>query len=117
MAALRSRRVPGQVGVAAPPTGASFAPGRPGAAAPISASLQAPHAPQPPRRTPCRLLTGAARGAQELQGLDDRRNMYLQSLQNRASQRQAAPMSNTLLELQQRQAVGEKLQTLQGPGH
>mmetsp|Transcript_64652 Transcript_64652/g.154546 ORF Transcript_64652/g.154546 Transcript_64652/m.154546 type:complete len:109 (-) Transcript_64652:43-369(-) len=80
-----------QVGVAQPPTG-GVVPGKGNKAmAPVSASLQ------------------------ELQGLDDRRNMYLQSLQNKApANRQAAPVSNTLLELQQRQAVGTRLQNLQG---
>jgi hypothetical protein len=40
---------------------------------------------------------------QELQGLDERRNKYLESLANRDRIKQAAPISNTLAELQERQ--------------
>lgn len=53
--------------------------GRGGATAPISASLQ------------------------ELQGLDDRRNKYLESLSTKDRAKQSAPVSNTLQELQDRQ--------------
>jgi len=72
------------VGAPAPPSGAVGL-GKQGAgqAAPMSASLQ------------------------ELQGLDDRRNMYLQSLAAKKEKSTAPPISNTLLELQNRQVVGE----------
>mmetsp|Transcript_19242 Transcript_19242/g.44153 ORF Transcript_19242/g.44153 Transcript_19242/m.44153 type:complete len:304 (-) Transcript_19242:215-1126(-) len=45
---------------------------------------------------------------QELQGLDDRRNQLMQTMNKAPPSRSAAPVSNTLLELQQRQVVNER---------